>query len=52
VVVLGGRYDASLLDAWAEAGVSEVLFGMPDREPPEILAYLGRLAGRVGLTIS
>jgi probable F420-dependent oxidoreductase len=52
VVVLGGRYDASLLDAWAEAGVSEVLFGMPDREPPEILAYLGRLAGRVGLPVS
>ena len=49
VVVLAGRYDASLLAQWAEAGVSEVLFGMPDREPPEVLAYLGRLAGRVGL---
>jgi probable F420-dependent oxidoreductase len=50
VVVLGGRYDASLLATWAEAGVSEVLFGLPDREPPEVLAYLGRLAGRVGFS--
>jgi probable F420-dependent oxidoreductase len=48
LVVLGGRYDAALLAEWAEAGVSEVLFGMPDREPPEILAYLGRLASRLG----
>jgi probable F420-dependent oxidoreductase len=51
VVVLGGRYDASLLAGWAAAGVSEVLFGMPDREPPEVLAYLGRLAGRVGFEV-
>jgi probable F420-dependent oxidoreductase len=49
VVVLAGRYDASQLAMWAEAGVSEVLFGMPDREPPETLAYLGRLAARLGL---
>jgi hypothetical protein len=45
------RYDASLLAGWAAAGVSEVLFGMPDREPPEVLAYLGRLAGRVGFEV-
>jgi probable F420-dependent oxidoreductase len=50
VTVLGGRYDAALLAQWADAGVSEVLFGMPDREPPEVLAYLGRLAGRLGLS--
>jgi probable F420-dependent oxidoreductase len=49
VVVLGGRYDAALLAEWADAGVSEVLFGMPDREPPEVIAYLERLAGRLGL---
>jgi probable F420-dependent oxidoreductase len=47
VIVLGGRYDASLLATWAEAGVSEVLFGLPDRAPPEVLAYLGRLASRL-----
>jgi probable F420-dependent oxidoreductase len=50
VVVLGGRYDAAVLDEWAAAGVTEVLFGLPDREPPEILGYLGRLAGRLGLS--
>jgi probable F420-dependent oxidoreductase len=49
VVVLGGRYDAAVLDEWARAGVTEVLFGLPDREPPEIVAYLERLAGRLGL---
>jgi probable F420-dependent oxidoreductase len=43
VVVLGGRYDAELLATWADAGVSEVLFGMPDREPSDVLAYLARL---------
>jgi probable F420-dependent oxidoreductase len=47
VVVLGGRYDAALLDTWARAGVSEVLFGLPDREPPVVLAYLERLAARL-----
>jgi len=47
VVVLAGRYDAVLLGEWAGAGVSEVLFGMPDRSRQEVVSYLERLASRV-----
>ncbi|MGI9007354.1 MAG: hypothetical protein ACR2FU_14370 [Streptosporangiaceae bacterium] len=28
--------------------MTEVLFGLPDRAPEEVLAYVGRLAGRLG----
>jgi hypothetical protein len=29
--------------------VTEVLFGTPDRSADEVVGYLGRLAGRLGL---
>jgi hypothetical protein len=29
--------------------VTDVAFGMPDRSPEEVVSYLGRLAGRLGL---
>jgi len=29
--------------------VTDVAFGMPDRAPGEVVGYLGRLAGRLGL---
>ena len=35
---------------WAEAGASELIWGVPDKTPDEVLAYLDRLAGRLGLT--
>jgi len=47
VVGLGGKPDPAVLAAWAEAGVDEVLFGMPDRSPDEVVAYLGRLAAKL-----
>ncbi len=34
---------------WAEAGTSELIWGVPDKSPDEVLAYLDRLAGRLAL---
>ncbi len=48
VAALAGRPDPAVLDRWRAAGVTEVLFGLPDRAPDEVLAYLERLAGRLG----
>jgi probable F420-dependent oxidoreductase len=50
VHVLAGRPDPGTLAHWAEIGVTDVAFGMPDRSEDEVVAYLGRLADRVGLT--
>ncbi|MBB3049365.1 putative F420-dependent oxidoreductase [Prauserella isguenensis] len=44
VVALAGRPDLEQLDAWAAAGVTETLFGLPDRTEPEVAEYLHRLA--------
>jgi probable F420-dependent oxidoreductase len=49
VAALAGRPDPAVLARWHELGVTEVLFGMPDRSEDEVIAYLGRLAGRLGL---
>jgi len=49
VVVLAGKPDPGQLAAWEKAGVTEVLFGLPDKSEEEIAAYLGRLAGKIGL---
>ena len=48
VVVLAGKPDADQLARWASLGVTEAVFGMPDREPDEVVAYLERLAGKLG----
>src|SRR5215469_9391941 len=49
VRVLAGKPDPDELDRWAQIGVTDVAFGMPDRSPDEVVAYLGRLASRLGL---
>jgi probable F420-dependent oxidoreductase len=49
VHVLAGRPDPDMLAHWQEIGVTDVAFGMPDRAADEVVAYLGRLAGRIGL---
>jgi probable F420-dependent oxidoreductase len=49
VRVLSGKPDPAVLAHWAEAGVTDVAFGMPDRTPDEVIGYLGRLAGQLGL---
>lgn len=49
VVVLGGKPEPSVLESWAQAGVDEVVFGMPDRSAEEVVAYLDRLAAKLVL---
>jgi probable F420-dependent oxidoreductase len=46
---LAGKAEPDLLAHWAEIGVTDVAFGMPDRSADEVVAYLNRLAGKVGL---
>ncbi|MBB3662380.1 putative F420-dependent oxidoreductase [Prauserella sediminis] len=45
VVALAGKPNLEQLDEWAAAGVTETLFGLPDRTEPEVAEYLHRLAG-------
>jgi hypothetical protein len=52
VAVLAGKPDPELLKRWEELGVSDVLFGMPDRPEDEVVAYLGRLAGKLGIDVN
>jgi probable F420-dependent oxidoreductase len=49
VAVLAGKPDPNVLGRWQEIGVTDVLFGMPDRTEDEVVAYVGRLAARLRL---
>jgi|SRR5690606_13705768 len=44
VVALAGKPNLEQLDEWSAAGVTETLFGLPDRGEPEVADYLHRLA--------
>lgn len=35
---------------WAELGVTETLFGLPDKSESEVAAYVERLAAKLGLS--
>lgn len=50
VIALAGKPSPEQLARWAEAGVTEAVFGMPDRSTDEVRAYLDRLAGKLGVT--
>jgi probable F420-dependent oxidoreductase len=52
VRVLAGKPDPAVLAHWAEIGVTDVAFGMPDKDEAEVIGYLGRLAGKLGLAAS
>jgi probable F420-dependent oxidoreductase len=43
VVALDTRPDLDRLAQWAEGGVTDVVYGLPDRDASEIAAYLDRL---------
>ena len=47
IVALGGKPDRTRLEHLAGLGVTEAAFGLPDKEPDEVLAYLDRLRGRL-----
>lgn len=51
VVVLAGKPDPAVLARWRELGVTEVLFGLPDRSAADVEAYLERLAGKLELGV-
>jgi hypothetical protein len=36
---------------WSAAGASELMWGVPDLDEAGVLAYLDRLAGRLGLAV-
>ncbi len=38
-----------LLEAWEQAGVTDAIWGLPDRSPDEVVAAIGRQAERLGL---
>lgn len=42
VVVLDPRPDDAKIEAWEKAGVTEVMYGLPDRPEDEVLAYIER----------
>lgn len=48
-VLIASRPDPDDLAQWAEAGATELIWGVPDKEPDEVLASLDRLAARLGL---
>ncbi|SDD45679.1 LLM class F420-dependent oxidoreductase [Nocardioides lianchengensis] len=48
-VLIAFKPDPADLAAWAEAGVSELIWGVPDKSPDEVVGSLDRLAGRLGL---
>jgi probable F420-dependent oxidoreductase len=48
-ILIAFKPDPEDLVAWAEAGATELIWGVPDRAPDEVLASLDRLAARLGL---
>ncbi|GAB2748629.1 LLM class F420-dependent oxidoreductase [Amycolatopsis magusensis] len=49
VAALSGKPDPDRIAHLASIGVTELIFGLPDREPGEVVAWLGRLAGKLGI---
>ncbi|NDU74784.1 TIGR03619 family F420-dependent LLM class oxidoreductase [Actinomadura sp. DSM 109109] len=48
-VLAAARPSAGDVAAWEEAGVTEIMWGLPDRPSAEVVAFLGRHAARLGL---
>jgi probable F420-dependent oxidoreductase len=51
IVALDFKPDPDKLARWAELGVTEVLFGLPDRDEAEIPGYVERLAGKLAAVV-
>jgi probable F420-dependent oxidoreductase len=47
VVALDVRPDIERLERWAEAGVTDVLYGLPDRDASAVESYLDRLRDKL-----
>jgi probable F420-dependent oxidoreductase len=48
-VLIASKPSPDDLEGWAAAGATELIWGVPDRSTDEVVAYLDRLAGRIGL---
>ena len=48
-VLIAFRPDPDDLARWAEQGVSEFIWGVPDKSPDEVLGSLDRMAARLGI---
>lgn len=49
-VLIAFRPDPDDLARWAEQGVTELIWGVPDKDESEVLAHLDKMAGRLGLS--
>jgi probable F420-dependent oxidoreductase len=49
-ILIAFKPDPNDIMRWAEQGVSELIWGVPDAEEDVVLASLDRMAGRLGLT--
>jgi probable F420-dependent oxidoreductase len=47
IVALDFKPEADKLAHWQQLGVTEVLFGLPDRSPDDVAAYIERLAAKL-----
>jgi probable F420-dependent oxidoreductase len=52
ICALGERPDRDRLAHLDSLGVTETIFGLPDRSPEEVEAWIGRLAGKLGLAVT
>jgi len=50
IIALDGKPDPARLENWADIGVTDVLYGTPDRSEEDVLGYLERLAGKLGIS--
>lgn len=51
IVALDFKPDADKLAHWRELGVTEVLFGLPDRAEAEVAGYVEHLAGKLAALV-
>ncbi|MFG1922317.1 LLM class F420-dependent oxidoreductase [Cryptosporangium sp. NPDC048952] len=49
-VLATSRPTPELLDSWSDAGITDAIWGLPDRSPDEVVASLARTADRLGLS--
>ncbi|MDQ6642302.1 MAG: LLM class F420-dependent oxidoreductase [Actinomycetota bacterium] len=48
-VLATSKPTAELLSEWTDAGVTDAIWGLPDKPPEDVVAFLVRHAGRLGI---
>lgn len=43
------RPTPELLASWEETGVTDVMWGLPDKDPDDVVSFIGRLAPKIGV---